>query len=268
MLEIWDDPGGSGVEPPAFDPEIYAFVVKNTALAARAEAKAAGIEIQIAEGASRPENRTWQERLFTAGVAPYIDVLPLRIAAGSGRAEIAALLGSLLELAADHPPVPKTWTYLEPGTVGAQSALREAVEAAAAGAEVAIARAPSDPEALDGQMRTLYGIHRILGAGYGRRRASCSPIPRGAAPGPGLSGAVNEEDLSIGIAYAGPEGTVEATEGILCSTRRATRCARPRTGSSGRPRKALPAGPRRASRSRAHGAPLPEGRRPARSPNE
>lgn len=217
VYELWDGPARppEGSTGPAYDPAIYAFVLKSSALAARAEAKAAGAELLVAEGALDAQALEWQKTLWTHDVAPYIDILPVRIAAGAGGPSVTEILSGVFAESVLHPPAPEIWAYLEPAAEASPaSAPAAAIEALGSSGVVALALAPADPGLLASLSSWMLGLHGALATDF-------APAPRGSLSFTDLSGAplagprvlgrfVNEEDLSTLIVYdpaaAGPPG--------------------------------------------------------------
>jgi hypothetical protein len=150
----------------ATDAATYAFLLKNTALAVRAEAAALGASIDVAQAALAPEALELQRRLWLEDVAAYVDVLPLLVGART------AAVGELLDEVLRHPPAPAVWVYVEAqdGSSGPERAAA-AVEALAAGAPAAFVR-PVASEEPGAQARWVRSAHAKLAEGY-------APAPRG-----------------------------------------------------------------------------------------
>src|SRR5262249_55578764 len=83
-----------------FSPHVYAFVLKSAALAARAEAKAAGVTLEIAQGAVDAAALSWEKDLLADDAAAYVDALPIEIADG----DPAPVIAGFLSEAVLHPP--------------------------------------------------------------------------------------------------------------------------------------------------------------------
>ncbi len=206
VLEIWDSPDGTA-SGPAFAPDLYAFLLKSSALAARAEARERGTHLQVAQGAAGLLGLAWQRALLAEDVAPYIDILPVRVGERSSPGAVASTLKSFFDETLASPPVPKMWAYVEPGREPGLAA-STVVEALASTAETALAPPVEDPQELEREARWMYGIHRVFGAGY-------APAPEGSLQfsdpagdpraGPRVLGRfVHEEDLSNLVVYSGP----------------------------------------------------------------
>jgi hypothetical protein len=168
VYEVWDRPAAS------YDPALYAFVVKQSALVARAEAVALGHAIAVAQGAIEPSELEWQERVWALDTAAYLDILPTRVPVGEGAAELEHAITAVYAALLRHPPAPRLWAYVERrgGTPGA-AALGAAVRALAAGAAVAVVDlAPEEPGRAEAALRWVVATDRVLARGF-------APAPRG-----------------------------------------------------------------------------------------
>lgn len=215
VFEIWDGPAA------AFDPAIYGFVLKSSALAVRAEARAAGAEALVAEGAISASDLEWQKSLWLQDAAAYVDVLPVRVAAGS--TEVSREVEAVFREAVRNPPAPAYWAYVEAdGGGGSGAAAAAAVQAVSASlpASVALARIPEGAAALEREARLVYGLQRAL-AGF-------APAPRGQVEFVGddrvpLAGAralgrfLNdaEDDFPTRIVFDAPGTALAAQQGWL-----------------------------------------------------
>jgi hypothetical protein len=223
VFEIWDGPARPipSRDGPAFDPTVYAFVLKSSALAVRAEARLAGASALVAEGAIAASDLEWQKRLWQQDAAAYIDVLPVRLSAGPG--EVGSDLGAVFREAVQNPPAPAFWAYAEPADGASGSdAVAAAIEAVAAPtpAAVALARVRGEPEQVQREAEILYGLHRNLSgysaAGKGQIRFLDDhqvPIPGARALGRFLNDA--EKDLPTEIVYDAPGGALAGSQGWM-----------------------------------------------------
>jgi hypothetical protein len=188
IVEIWDGPL-RGLEDghPAFQPWDYAFLLKSSSLAVRAEARSQGVEILVAQGAldvSAPdpgEVLRWQREVWAEDEAAYIDVLPVRIEAGAEgelplarlqRAQARSFLVDLQREAVTHPPAPEIRVYVEAGAADApaEAAFRKvaglAIEALDVSAGTALLRLRGTRDEREQQARWIAGVQGLLATGY------------------------------------------------------------------------------------------------------
>ncbi|HEX6852058.1 MAG TPA: hypothetical protein VF139_11725 [Candidatus Polarisedimenticolaceae bacterium] len=150
------------------DPAVYAFFLKNAAVAARAEGRAAGAEVRIAQGAVEASGLDVQRAVWSNDTAPYIDVLPVRAGDGPVGETVAAFLAEALL----HPPAPALWIYVDaPAGAPPFSTVARAVEALAASAQAVFA-APTSESAAGAEGRWLVGTQARLEPEF-------SPAPSG-----------------------------------------------------------------------------------------
>ena len=171
VLEVWSPAGGGAELSELFEPRDYAFLLKTSALAARAESRALGESIRIAQGAVAVSALAWQQALWAEDSAAYVDVLPLIL---DRAGEVAAALEAFTRESLLHPPAADLWVYAmaadDPQDPWRQVA--DAIGGAAAGADVAFARLSGDEELRGEQAAWIAGVSSLLGAGY-------APSPRG-----------------------------------------------------------------------------------------
>ncbi len=168
VFEIWDGPAG-------LDPDLYGFLLKQSALAVRAEAEAAGVEVRLAQGALDVERLDWQAGLWERDAAAYIDVLPVRFTVDGADEGLETTLKTVFVDVLEHPPAPEVWVYLEPAP-GADSwaAFGAAVRALSAGASLAAPRLSGYPPRAAEQGRWAAGLQGLLDQGF-------APAPSGGA---------------------------------------------------------------------------------------
>ncbi len=168
-FEIWDAPDRASGGTEAFDPGVYAFLLKNTAVAVRAEAR----DAKIALGNVSPSSIRWLGELLERDAAPYMDVLPVRLEAGAEGPPPAEALASVFAILLEHPPAPTLWAYVG-GTAAAPAleTLRTGVEALAGTAAAAVVSFPGAVEERAGFLSLTLGVHRALGPGF-------APAPKG-----------------------------------------------------------------------------------------
>ncbi len=113
----------------------YAFLLKTTSLAVRAEARAAGAEILLVQAGVPSDHPALQHDLWALDVAPYIDVIPLELTDSARGETLARRLGEWTVATLQHPPAPRLWLIAAEGEPGERAAA--CLEGLAAGAAVA-----------------------------------------------------------------------------------------------------------------------------------
>ncbi len=223
VFEIWDGPAQPmpGRQGPAFDPAVYAYVLKSSALAVRAEARAAGADALVAEGAIAASDLDWQKNLWLQDAAAYIDILPVRIAPSAG--EVGEDLASVFREAVQHPPAPVFWAYAELAEGSpADEPIATAVQAvsAAAPAAVALARVSGDSAEVERQTKVLSGLQQALTGFAAAPRGQLSflddhrvPVSGARVIGRFLSD--TEDDFPTEIVYDSPGTGLAGTQAWL-----------------------------------------------------
>lgn len=167
-VEIWS--GGEGEGAPCwtvFEPADYAFLLKNSALAARAEARAIGAEIRVAQCPVSPAASDWQRRLWEEDSAAYVDILPIGLDPGAGPEGTGQGLANLLRESLLHPPAAELWAYAWPrGGNDPWDTIAVGVEALASGAAVALIDLDGAERLAAEQARWALGADRLLATGY------------------------------------------------------------------------------------------------------
>jgi hypothetical protein len=206
LFEIWDWVGPA--DRTRLEPTTYAFLLKNSAVAMRAEARAAGVSIGIAQASLASEGLEWQRELWARDVAAYIDVLPVALRADSDATRLGEELRAILSENLLHPPAAAVWAYVD---AAARTDLWDGTTVALAALSSGVTRAlvelesPSDAAVAP----WIAAAHEALTAG------GYAPAPRGAldfedATGAPLEGArvlgrfFSEEDFSTLIFYLAP----------------------------------------------------------------
>ncbi len=165
VFEIWPSGGHVGS---AFDLTVYGFMIKQSALAIRAEAAANDYSVQIAQGAIGAGQLERQRALWSADIAAYVDLLPVVVdRRDAGR--VAELLRPVVVESLQHPPAPELWVYVRPSGVG-WDGTSTAVTALAAGAAGALIETSAEATEVFGWVT---GLQSILGRDY-------QPAPFGA----------------------------------------------------------------------------------------
>jgi len=162
LYEIGEDPRRAG-----FDPETYALVLKQSALAVRAEASAHGAVARVGQAAGAAGDVEWIRSMWERDVAAYIDVIPVRVDSAGGPQGAADAIRSVREEGLRYPPAASVWAYVDGRN--RWDAAAAAVSALAAGAEVA---AFEPAETTHDQAQWVVGLQQLLGEGY-------SPAPPG-----------------------------------------------------------------------------------------
>ena len=140
----------------------YAFILKDTAIALRAEAAAQGREISIVQATLELDALDWQEQLWAADVAAYVDVLPFAVDSNRSPESRSDNLLTVRRAQLTHPPASQLWAVAGAGD-DPWDAPAAAVAALAQGAERGIAVVSSKATA---QMDWLVGVHARLADGY------------------------------------------------------------------------------------------------------
>jgi hypothetical protein len=157
VLEI----GGAARPLAAEDYDTYALMLKQSALAARAEATAAGKPLRVAQQPVAAEALEQQRALWARDIGAYIDILPVQLGTG---APIDAWVRELPL----HPPAPELWALVT-DEEGGWNGIESAVAALTAGASVALAPAGADATplvfglALDAELSQGYGAAPLSG---------------------------------------------------------------------------------------------------------
>lgn len=156
VFEIGENPQAAGL-----DADSFALLVKQSALAVRARASAAGRDVAVAPAASPAADRAWLEGMWARDLAAYVDVLPLRLDPASAPAAAAAAVQATRLESLLHPPAATIWAYV-PGTRG-WDAPAAATAALAAGAAAALFEpGPGTAE----RARWAQALQALLGDGY------------------------------------------------------------------------------------------------------
>ncbi|MBD3866901.1 MAG: hypothetical protein IFK94_02160 [Acidobacteria bacterium] len=167
VYEVLDLPSGDGTRD-GVPAEIYAYVLKQTALAIRAEAERTGIPIPaIAQGAVDSGRIDWQQELWRNESAPYVDIVPVRFGGGDGTAA-GETIRKLIPESLAYPPAPALWARFESGIAGEGKPGRLALPLVALfnGAALAFTDLPADDAGKDTAIRWLAGTAATLAGGY------------------------------------------------------------------------------------------------------
>jgi hypothetical protein len=151
----------------AYEPESYAFVLKSSALALRAEARRLRTTIQVAQASVSFAELDWQQAIWERDIAAYVDVLPVRLDAPLDDASVSREIVTFLEQTLQRPPASAVWALVRGGK-GADRAAA-AVRALAAGANAAVVEVGPDSNTLP---RWAISTHAKLSDGF-------APAPEG-----------------------------------------------------------------------------------------
>ena len=213
-VEIGEDPDR------AYAPAAYAFVLKTSSLAVRAEAKRVGTAVRVAQGRVAGSALAWQEELWGNDTAPYVDVLPVAIEVGDDAPSVVSAFA--LE-AARHPPAVEIRAMVAAGSAEDDwASLREAVRALGASAASAMSTVSADPAVAARQARVAVELHARLADGY-------APAPPGAlrlvAPdGAPLESArllgrfLRSRDLATLVVYQAPAAAPDSQARLVLDT--------------------------------------------------
>ncbi len=155
-VEIWDGPQAAG-----FEPQVYAFLLKATALAARAEARAMGVEIAIVQGGVDWEALEWQRALWSFDTPAYVTAVAVRVPSATAEVRLRQALAAWLLEAAAHPPAPELWVHLM-----GEPALARVAAALGTSASVVLTPVGREPLARAADLAWLGGMGRLLAEGF------------------------------------------------------------------------------------------------------
>ncbi len=214
VIEIGESPDR------AFDPVSYAFVLKSSSLAVKAEAKANGIEVRVAQGAVGADALAWQKALWDNDAAPYIDILPI---AFTGGADVPSIVAGFAAEAALHPPAAALRADVAADEADVWSSFRAAVTALASSAPAALVTLPTDGKSAETVVRVVAGLQSRIAFDY-------APAPPGtlalrSPEGEGVEGAavlgrfLHAKDFATLVVYqAPPTGVPDDQSRLLLDT--------------------------------------------------
>jgi hypothetical protein len=203
-----------------FDALSYAFVLKTSSLAIKAEAKAQGIEVRVAQGVVDSRELTWQKALWNNDAAPYVDVLPVFFASDT---DVPSVLAAFSAEAVLHPPAAELRAQVAANDAEVWSSFRGAVIALASSSPSALVTLPQDAGAAESVSRVIAGLQSRLAAGY-------APAPVGglrllSPEGGATAGALvlgrflQAKDLATLVVYeAPPTGPADAQSRLILDT--------------------------------------------------
>ena len=153
----------------SFDPAAYAFVLKTSSLAVKAEAKARGLSVRVAQGSVGSDALAWQNELWENDAAPYADVLPVVFASG---ADVGSGVAAFAAGAAAHPPAAELRADVQASAADPWSSFRGAVEALSASAATALVTLPAERQSAETVTRVVTALQYRLAGEY-------APAPKG-----------------------------------------------------------------------------------------
>ncbi len=211
VIEVGEHPERS------FDAAAYAFVLKSSFLAIKAEAKARGVTVRVAQGAVDSGALAWQKELWDNDAAPYADVLPVSLAA---EADIAPAVTAFVLAAAEHPPAADLCAEIGASEQDAWRPFRGAVTALASSAQTALLTLPSDPAPAGRQCSAIAELHSRLASEYAPAPAgklSLRTPEGGAEPEASIAGRfLHAKDFATIVVYhAPPAGDPQAQSRLL-----------------------------------------------------
>jgi hypothetical protein len=197
-----------GEHPEAtLDAVSYAFILKSSSLAVKAEAKARGIEVLVAQGAVGSGDLTWQKTLWDNDAAPYVDTLPVTFAPG---VDVPSAIAAFASEAALHPPAAELRAVVAVDDADDWASFRGAVSALAASSPVAFVTLPTDGDKAERITRAVVHLQPRLGDGYAPAPVGGLRLrnPAGAVtPGATIVGRfLRAKDLATLVVYHAPPG--------------------------------------------------------------
>lgn len=210
--------------PPAAQIDAYQFLLKTTALAARAEAERAGHTILLAQAELGPGDLAAQRALWERGSAAYVDVLPVSV---DGQAASLDALAEIVAESALHPPAATVWAIARGGdprsTEGFFGRGALALQALTRGAETALVGLSHDAPSLPELAIWTTRVHAALGDGFAAAplgTASMRGPDGGDSDGRVLARFFSGDDFATLVFYALPGSSEEIPrERLIVDTR-------------------------------------------------
>jgi hypothetical protein len=204
----------------SFDAVSYAFVLKSSSLAIKAEAKARGIAVRVAQGSVGSDGLAWQKTLWENDSAPYIDVLPVNFGPG---ADVAAGATAFAAEAVLHPPAAELRVQVAADEADSWSSFRGALRAFGSSAPSAFVTLPIDAGNAETVARVVARLQARLAQDYAPApvgglalRTPAGGVTEGAAV---LGRFLHAKDLATLVVYqAPPGGAPEAQSRLLLDT--------------------------------------------------
>ncbi len=178
----------------ASDADAYAFLLKASALAVRAESP--DDPPRVVQAPVPVEDLAWARALWERDVAAYVDVVSVRVRASGEPLAIVQFLGENLQ----HPPAAAVWAYVERAPDSAWAAPAGALRALGAGASAALFDVVAQNET-PGLLRWVAGAEHALGAGF-------ATAPRGVVRFESFAGEPRADAEAL-AAFLGPDGSTK-----------------------------------------------------------
>ena len=203
-----------------FDAVSYAFVLKSSSLAIKAEAKARGVAVRVAQGAVSFDELAWQETLWDNDSAPYVDILPVSFGTGADVTSGAAAFAAAAVL---HPPAAELRIQVAADDADLWLSLRGAVRAFESSAPSALVTLPDYAVGAE-------TVTRVVGRLQARLAQDYAPAPVGGlalrTPAGGraegamvLGRFLRAKDLATLVVYQVPQmGALEAQSRLMLDT--------------------------------------------------
>jgi hypothetical protein len=198
----------------------YAFVLKTSSLAIKAEAKVQGIDVRVAQGVVDGTELAWQKSLWENDSAPYVDILPVSFPAET---DVAAGIAAFTAEAVLHPPAAALRAQLASADGSPWASFRGAVVALASSSSFALVTLPEDPANAEAISQVVSGLQTRLAAGYAPAPVGglrlLSPDGTEAPDARVLGRFLRAKDLATLVVYqAAPTGSAEAQSRLVLDT--------------------------------------------------
>lgn len=165
-FQIWEVTPADGGETD-LDAAGRAFVLKQSALAIRAQARELALAVQVAQAAVPLGSLDHQRKLWSQDIAPYIDVLPILVDRDEQPEALESKLEPFLSEILLHPPAPAVWAFVQGPARGpdwpAEALAASALGAGASAALLSYLDAEADPD--EQRLRWPLALHDWLGDG-------------------------------------------------------------------------------------------------------
>jgi hypothetical protein len=146
-----------------FDAVSYAFVLKSSSLAIKAEAKAHGIAVRVAQGSVGSDGLAWQKILWDNDAAPYVDILPVSFGAGG---DVSSGTAAFAAEAVLHPPAAELRAQVAADEADPWSSFRGALRALVWSAPSAFVTLPADAGNAETVARVVARLQARLAQDY------------------------------------------------------------------------------------------------------